>query len=244
MDPYITLSLVDYIQLLYGGPVAKSLFTYFEAELQNCSPAEVNTAIENLMIRYKDVDEIETTVARFIRSVTPGLEKNLKPEYATDSIFFILDKENQVIDTILKNLKKVYVRVLPVLRTNNIDAKMELQNVLGRIEAVKKHYLKLQYGVFSALESEGAPTRCIQLMWHLQDSIWPRLKDCREMLSGKVMDFNQFNKTYVQMFFLLSSLVFREDRILFPLAYQYLPAGVQRKLMLDAESYGIINEQD
>ena len=240
MDPYITLSLVDYIQLLHGGPVEKSIFSYFEAELKNCSPAEVNTAIENLMIRYKDVDEIETTVARFIRSVTPGLEKYLKPEYATDSIFYVLDKENQVIDTILKNLKNVYIRTLPELKFDNIDAKMQFQNEIVKIEAVKKHYLKLQYGVFSALESEGAPTRCIQLMWHLQDSLWPKLKDCREMLSGKVMDYNQFNKIYGQMFFLLSSLLFREDRILFPAAYQYLPEDVQRKLMLDAETYGIL----
>ncbi len=240
MDPYITLSLVDYIQLLHGGPVAKSLFIYFEAELKNCSPAEVNTAIENLMTRYKDVDEIENTVARFIRSVTPGLEKHRKPEYAQDSIFSILDKENQIIDTILKNLKKVYVKTLPELKAENRNAKMYLQNEIGKIEAIKKHYLKLQYGVFSALESAGAPTRCIQLMWHLQDSVWPKLKDCRDLLSGEVWDFNLFNKTYGQMFFLLASLVFREDKILFPVASQYLPEGVQMKLMLDAETYGIL----
>ncbi len=240
MDPYITLSLVDYIQLLHGGPVAKSLFIYFEEELQNCSPAEVNTAIENLMTRYKDVDEIENTVARFIRSVTPGLEKHAKQEYAPDSIFFILGNENQIIDTILKNLKKVYVKTLPELKAENRNAKMYLQNEIGKIEAIKKHYLKLQYGVFSALESAGAPTRCIQLMWHLQDSVWPKLKECRDMLSGKDMDFNLFNKTYGQMFFLLASLVFREDKILFPVASQYLSEGVQMKLMLDAETYGIL----
>ena len=151
-------------------------------------------------------------------------------------------RENRAIEAMLASLKNIYLSTLPDLKESIQESKSLFKTELEKIETIKKHYLKLQYGVFSALEAEGAPTKCIQLMWHLDDSIWPGLKYCLEILSDDNWDFNQFNKTYGQMFFLLGSLIFREDRILFPVAYQYLSEDIQRKLMLDAESYGIINE--
>ena len=242
MNPYITLSLVDYIQLLHRGQIERSLFEYFETELKNCSPFEVNTAIENLMIRYNDVEAVEMTVARFIRSVTPGLENQSPPEYPDDSIFYILSRENQVIDSILRDLKKTYLAILPDLKSGNRDSKRRFHSEAGRLELIKKHYLKLQYGVFSALESEGAPSRCIQLMWHLQDSIWPQLRSCLDMLSSADWDCSLFNRAYGHMFFLISSLRFREDKILYPVAYRFLSESVQRKLVEDAETYGILEK--
>ena len=242
MDSYITIALVEYIHLLHRGKVEKSLFTYFEEDLKNCSAHEVNIAIENLIIRYKDVDVIENTVAKIIRAATIGLESQQKPEYPTDSIFHILDKENRSIEAMLVNLKKTYLAILPNLKRNIQESKSLIKSELKKIEAIKKHYQKLQYGVFSALEAEGAPTRCIQLMWHLEDSIWPRLKDCMSMLSCTDWDYNLFNITYGQMYFLLGSLVFREDKILYPVAYKSLSITTQRQLMKDAASYGVIAE--
>ncbi len=243
MNPVITIALVEYIQLLYKGKLDKSLFSHFEGELKTCSAWEVNIAIENLIIRYQDIVAIENTVAKFIRAATLGLENQQKPEFPSDSIFHILDTENRLIDEMLSNLKTTYLSSLSDLKENLQESKILLKAELEKIKAVKKHYLKLQYGVFSALEAAGAPTKCIQLMWHLEDTIWPKLKDCQDMLSIYNWDFNQFNRTYGQMFFLLGSLIFREDRILFPVAYQYLSKDIQKTLMLDVESYGIINNK-
>ncbi|MBB6481172.1 hypothetical protein [Spirochaeta isovalerica] len=242
MDPYNTIALVEYIQILHKGKLDKSLFAVFEEELKSCSAQEVNIAIENLIIRYKDVEEIENTVAKCIRAAAFGLDNQIKPEYPADSIFYILDRENRAIEALLSNLKKNYLSALPGLRESRQEMKKLFATELEKIETIKKHYLKLQYGVFSALEAEGAPTRCIQLMWHLEDTIWPRLKDSLDMLYGKDWDFNRFNKAYGQMYYLLGSLVFREDRILYPVAFQYLSEDIQRRLLLDVESFGTVPE--
>jgi len=240
MDSYITLSLVDYIHLLHRGMMDKTLFAYFEKELKNCSAYEVNTAIENLMIRYGNVEEIETTVARFIRAAALGLDGQSKTEYSPDTVFHILDGENRVIEGFLSRLKMFYMENLEDLRSNRLETKGQFLRELEKIETVRKHYHKLQYGVFPALESEEAPTRCIQLMWHLEDSVWPKLKECLQLLTSEEWDFNRFNKAYGQMFFLLGSLAFREDKILFPAASRFLSQSVQNRLIRDAETHGII----
>jgi len=241
MDPTITVALVDYIHLLHKGNQDKSLFSYFEGELKNCSAQEVNIAIENLIIRYKNVEDIKDTVARFIRAATLGLKSRKLPEYPSNSIFYILNEENRAIESRLDNLKKTYLEILPYLEENRTEPVNLFRTELEQIELIKKHYLKLQNGVFSALEAEGAPSRCVLLMWHLEDSIWPKLKTCLDLLSRNDRDCNRFNKIYGQMFFLLGSLVFREDRILYPLAYDFLSGKTQRRLMDDAYLYGLLS---
>lgn len=240
MDPVIAISLVDYIHLLHKGSVDKWLFFYFERELKYASPMEINLAIDNLIIRYINVENLERTVAKFIRSVAASLKKQAAPVYAPHSIFFVLRVENRVIDQILESLKEMYQKILPELKNNNPEQKLLFLREIEKLQQIRKHYYKLQYGLFSALESKGAPTHCIQLMWHLEDSVWPKLNQCREILNSETWDFNLFNKIYGQMFYLFGTLRFREDEILFPVAAEYLSREVQIRLMRDAETYGIL----
>jgi len=190
-----------------------------------------------------NIRKVKKQFDKLIREISPeeiaNVEQSLINEgVPVEHVQKLCDIHVQVFDDALK--KQGTSPVLPghPVHTYRLENK-ELEN----LELIKKHYHKLQYGVFSALESVRAPTQCIQLMWHLEDSIWPQLKNCLDLLSGSQWDFNRFNKCYGKMFFLLGSLVFREDRILYPAAYQYLPEDRQKKLMLDAESYGIINEE-
>lgn len=241
MDAYRALSLVDYIHLLHKGRQKKSLYDFFASEVENCSPEEVNLAIENLIIRYGDVAKVKDSVARFIRAVSVGLDKMARPEYHSDGIFHLLDRENLLIEHMLADLKKTYVRILPELKNDDREAKSRLLSMIKELEKVKVHYLKLQYGVFSALEANGAPTLCVKLMWHLQDSIWPMQKVCTELLMSDEWHYREFNKLYGQMFFLIGSLLYRENTILYPVASQYLSENIQRELVADAEAHGSLD---
>ncbi len=241
MDKYRTLSLVDYIQLLYKGRLDKYLYSYFEEELKECTPFEVNLAIENLIIRYKDVEDIEKTVARFLRAASRGLDQYPAPEYGRETLFSVLVRENRVIRNLLEDLKGVFLQILPLLKQNSSAEKAAFGREIRKLEAVKSHYLKLQYGLFSALESVGAPTLCIKLMWHLQDSVWPLHKECLALLDSEEWDFQMFNKTYGQLYFLVGTLLYREEKILYPVAVSVLPLSVQESLVKETGSYGILS---
>lgn len=224
MNPYIALSLVDYIHLLYKGKLEKSIFTYFQTPLAHCTAAEVNLAIENLLIRYKDVDTIENTVARFIRAASAGLEKQAVPDYPNDSIFNTLISDNYIIKTALDTLKNIYMKMLNHVKKNTLSFEYKEQFImeLKKLVFIKEHYKTLQYELFPMLEKTQAPTRCTQLMWHLQDSVWPKLQLCIETVSSPQPDYKLFNTTYGPMYFLLQSLIYREEKILFPVAAKLL----------------------
>lgn len=241
MDSYILLSLVDYIQLLHKGRLDKSLYSSFENELRTSTPFEVNMAIENLIIRYKDVAALEKTVARFIRAASVGLDLHPVPAYGEGTFLSILSRENRVIQSLLTDMKEGFLQTLPRLKQNSLSGKAKFLEEIGKVESLRSHYLKLQYGLFSALESAGAPAQCIKLMWHLEDSIWPSLKDCRALLTMKEWDFKSFNRIYGQMYYLLGTLLYREEKILYPVAAASLPEALQRTLVKETESYGILS---
>jgi len=243
MDPYITISLVDYIHLLHKGHLDRSLYDYFKTATHNCSAAEVNIAIENLILRYKDVELIENTVARFIRAAAAGLDKQNLPDYPSDSVFSVLERENEDIQGMLSDLKSSFIEKQPALKTDDQEVKELLFAEIQDLERIKIHYYKLQYGVFSALEEAAAPTQCIKLMWHLEDTVWPRQKNCLELLKRDAWDFKTFNRVYGQMFFTLGSLLYRERRILYPVAAAFLPGTVQKKLISETESYGVLSRK-
>lgn len=49
-----------------------------------------------------------------------------------------------------------------------------------------------------------------------------------------------FNRLFGEMYFRISYLVYREEKVLFPLAVKIIPDSVQAKLISEAESYGVI----
>lgn len=217
------------------------MFEYFETELRNSSPMEINIAIENLLTRYNNMDEVEGTVSRFIRSTASSLEKYPLPKYSDNTIFYILNNENKIIKSLLDNLKKKYLELLPHLKNNEHDSKERLKVEISGLEVIKQHYMKLQYGLFSALESNNSPAKCIKLMWHLQDSIWPKLNRCISMLNDNELDYAAFNIVYGQLYYLVSTLHYREEHILYPVAYTFLPENIQKELLSDAELHGILS---
>lgn len=241
MDAYRVLALVDFIHLLHRGEVDKPIFLYFQQDTENCTAREANLAIENLMTRWSDVDAVEMTIAKFIRSVAPGLNSQTLPDYGGGGIFPVLNRENGAIERMLGSLKESYRDKLPLMKRGDSRAAGQFRSDLEGLESLAVHYRKLQYGLFSALESAGAPARCIKLMWHLEDRVMVQLKICREILNGESPDYDEFNRIYGQMYFTAASLPFREEKILYPEAWRILPGTVQLELVKETDSHGILS---
>ncbi len=224
MNPYVTLSLVDYIQLLHSGRLEKPLFAFYAEELKTCTPFAVAVALDNLIIRYRNIEDVEATISRFIHAAAKGLDSYEQPVFAQESILRELAGETAEIRAQLSKLKRVYKQSLPDLKSGDTAAKSALRREIEALESLKAHYLKLQNELFPALEAAGAPALCTRLMWYLQDAIWPRKRECLLLMDADQWewDYNRFNSSYGQLFFRISSLLYREERILFPVASKFM----------------------
>jgi hypothetical protein len=119
MDQKTAVSLVTYINQLHKGNTNRELFEYHRCALENCSAEEVNFAIDNLIIRYKDVESLEKTVSRFIRACGKGLD-NQNIQLPESGIFDVLITENRKIEKQLERLKGAYKNILASVKEDKV----------------------------------------------------------------------------------------------------------------------------
>jgi len=97
--------LVEYLRLLYQGPVTKEIFEKYRQVLHSSGAHEVNEALDEVLKDAKEIESWKLPVARFIRSASRGLDAEIVLEYPAHSLFADLEKENDGIETELKALQ-------------------------------------------------------------------------------------------------------------------------------------------
>ncbi|MCE1209105.1 MAG: hypothetical protein LWX23_06515, partial [Spirochaetia bacterium] len=174
-------ALVEYLRLLYQGPVAKEIFENYRQVLHSAGAHEVNEALDMVLREAADMDSWKVPVARFIRSVSRGLDAESPPEYPAGGLFAELEKENISIETELNALQ---ARLLQSRgksaeqgshsgeeRRHSLEPVEEIGRRLGDFSLLKTHYQRLQNELFPLFEKSSSNHGCVSLMWSLQDDV-------------------------------------------------------------------------
>jgi uncharacterized protein len=233
--------LYEYLEGLHKGNRDRKFYDLYQSDLKKATPWSVNEAIDKLIMNSDDFDKIENTVARFIRAATIGLDNCTQEKYPENHILDILIKEN----TQLKILREDLSAHFKEFSTREISAettiflKEILLQDLVRLQENKSHYLKIQYGLFAAYEECSQQFRCVKLMWQIQDDVLKKLKLLIQYSTGEI-DFERrtFNRIWGEMYLKMGALIYREEKILFPVAYRAIPEVRFRRMRLDMQEYG------
>ena len=232
--------LLEYLKKLAGGRTTRELFEQYRQYLDSCTASEVNTVIDRYIDEESDYDVIEKNVAKFIRACGRGLDSAASSNMELPFIS-ILAHENSRLKVHRAETTATYKRAVERHRkTGTIDGRIltELQNNIVEFNEVKSHYLKLQNSLFPALEKYSDNMNCLKLMWHIQDEILDALKILLKIFDTSPFDFVRFNRVYGEMFLKMGNLIYREEKILFPLASAAVSERELLNLLSDIEELG------
>jgi hypothetical protein len=208
-------ALVEYLQRLYEGPVTKEVYQGYEHVLADATAFEENAALDEVLSKASDIEAWKTPVARFIRSASRGLEAEALPEYPQGSLFARLETENKKIEEELSALQEH-------IRRCRGDSSLiaALLRRIGGFAILEDHYRSLQYELFPLFESADPRHACVSLMWALQNDAL-RLRSILAEIPEKA-DPDLWDK--VGAFYMtVGMLLYRERRILYPVAYRAIP---------------------
>jgi uncharacterized protein len=226
--------LSTYLEELYRGNRNRRNYDAYADILATANPSEVNGAIHSLIENHDDFDRLEEAVARFIRAAGTGLDSYPPPEVPPGHFLGLLLEENRALKELQGQLSAAFKDY-----SKTRAAGSDLKDLLQRTLEVTSHYRKLQYPVFSAMEKYAEAYNCTKLMWHIQDSVLAGLKDCIRLLeSPKGTDFSTFNRLFGRVYLQLGTLVYREEKILFPVVLEAVPEEVFAKMFGELEDYG------
>ena len=216
-------AMVEYLRLLKAGPVLLETFHRFEAVLTTATAVEVNDALDEALAggSANEIEAWKIPVARFIRSVSQGLEAERLPAYPEGSLFERLRKENEAIRSELSAFQALTKQMQSAgLRKAEVAARLEGFSLL------RDHYVALQNELFPLFERATPRHACLKLMWALEDDVLA-LKGRLETAGGSGVaggepQDKEFWALFGSFFLIAAALEYREQRILLPAAFNVL----------------------
>lgn len=235
-------SLYKYLFKLYKGQGSPRLYRKYLPYLEQAGPNEINQAVDTLVRQGYPMETLEKPVARFIRSISAFLDNRPPLPLPSDHFLTGLMEENRKMKEWMERLTPAYKSLISIKAHQSPEIsrlQKEILRCLKSLQSMELHYQKMQYIVFPRMEEFLPEHRCVQLLWHLQDKALKYLKQLMSELSAPgTLNATEFNRKYGEMFFTLMSLIYREEKIIYPLLFEHLDAHIFHQMLLESGETG------
>jgi DUF438 domain-containing protein len=101
----------------------------------------------------------------------------------------------------------------------------------SKLKAYELHYIKKENILFSYIEKAFPQFRCLQLMWSFHDDFRRSMKNLETILNSENPVKENLNKELGKLFFVVFPIIFREEQIVFPVAYRAIPAPLWNEML-------------
>jgi len=121
------------------------------------------------------------------------------------------------------------------------EKKAVLQVLRDKVEMLKPyelHYIKKENILFPPIESKFPAYRCLQLMWSFHDDFRQSLKVLSRLLQEEVVEEAALNREMGKLFFVVLPVIFREEKVVFPVAMRYLAEEVWAEMLAQSFETG------
>jgi uncharacterized protein len=205
--------LTEYLESLGKGIATKKNFDQYDDILSTATAFEVNAALHQVLSREESVTPWKVPVARFIRSVSKGLDAETLPIYPAGHLLAKLDAEN---DRILAALAAVQKK--STLAQKGEISMQEIRESVGAVDMLADHYVILQNELFPLFEKSSKEYACVKLMWEIEDDAIALAKKLTQEKTSS--GYEIFWKLLGEFVLTVNALIYRERRILFPMAFR------------------------
>ncbi len=242
-----TVRLIEYLSLLIEKKAGKAEFHAYEEDLHTTNPFEVNDALDHVLSRSGDVESLAGPVAQFIRAVSKSLEACPRPTYPKGHLLHSLEAENIKVQGFCTQMQKLSQEIQRGGKRSKKKQEQEqdadlttLKALVASTDLLSSHYVRLQNELFPLFEQFYAHHSCVKLMWALQDRA---LAWRKEVLSDHA-SLAEFWKIFGQFFFHVQVLLYREEHILFPVAFRSIAeeraTGKNPAILSHADKQGLV----
>ncbi|AEV27937.1 hypothetical protein SpiGrapes_0073 [Sphaerochaeta pleomorpha str. Grapes] len=214
--------LVQYLQILCTGICEKENYDSYRDILETATPFEVNKALSIVLAGATSFSDYMLPVSRFFRSVGKSLDSQIVAAYPPSHILSRLSAENTAIAALCSALQVLSKQVH--LKTLNREV---LVNFVASFGLLNSHYTALQNELFPLFEKATVDHACVKLMWSIQDLVLDAQKKIIQFDTSLSMD--EFWKLFGKFFSLVEILVYRETRVLFPVAYRAISQEYEKE---------------
>jgi hypothetical protein len=229
--------LMQFARGMVKGENGKLLVEKFRHLTDTITPYETMEVIDVLLQEGFSTLQVKAAVGKIINVFYKSLDSSHQPEPAEGHFLHYLMLENRAVEKVMEEIRAE----LKLLFNNEFSNKAlifrSLQTLIDSLQDYELHYIKKENILFPYLEKTFPAYRCLQIMWSFHDDFRKSLKTIRTLLNDITTPPEIVSREMGTLFFVVFPIIFREERIIFPVALRAIPSsGWDEMLKQSAET--------
>ncbi len=214
--------LKELTQLVLSGDKDRDKIMRYRDKLKNISPIDVLAAEDKLVKSDVSIKELKQHIEKVLNVIGPILEdfKWEKPE--SDHPISLLIQENRKLEESLSEIKGLSKQIFN--DESRMDIYSKLEEKFNKLKKFETHYIKKENILFPYLEEILSYDKPLAVMWSIHDDIRGQIKKIIEII--KIKEIEKYKKELANLLSLMNRMIFKEEYILFPVAYRKLKESI------------------
>lgn len=236
---YRQKAVKEIIMELHQGKPVEEVKGKFNAIAQDLDPAELSLIEQSLINEGLAITEVQRLCDVHAAVFRDALEKNPELSVPAGHPVAVFVAENRAIERLIaQEVRPVLVKLDRAAGDAERSAVLELADKVNLLWDVDKHYRRKEDLVFPFLERyeiTGPP----KVMWGVDDKIRNLLKEAKRLINdyqaaGKQALIAKVDEAFAQ----IGEMIFKEEKILFPMAMQTLAEDEWYQVLKDSDEIG------
>jgi PAS domain S-box-containing protein len=230
-------SLQAYCCGMVEGKNGKALYQKYSNETDTVTAMETMQLLDYLLQQYP-FEAVKNTVGKLINTFYRSLKQQIWEKPAEDHFLSYMMLENRGVEKIIDEMRINVKAIFSQSVKDENELAMQLLRLINDLKLYELHYIKKENILFPFIERTFSQYRCLQLMWSFHDDFRKTLKSIEDVLNQDLLQKDLLNKELGRLFFVVLPIIFREEQIVYPVAYRAIPESVWQEMLLQAQETG------
>lgn len=208
--------------IIYKQKAAETIHKFQSTTIANITPDDVVIFVHQLVDSGYPMDDIKSGINKLLNVLRRPLDDFRYEKPADDSFFGVCIQNNAQAIIHLNKIRPYILEINKKALTSEI--KTELITLWTDVQKFTDYYQIKENILFPLVEKYVADYRCISVMWSIHDDIRKNINQLIDILNLNDTDLKHLNRLTGDIFYNIYSIIFREERLLFPVIQKYIPA--------------------
>jgi DUF438 domain-containing protein len=212
-------SLFRFCSQLIKGEKGKDLIEKHQDAIDHLTPNDIVQVVHQLVEADLPMEDLKIGINKALNVFYNSILRHPKANVDANHFLGVMMAEN-------KELEQRLAAIKPLVKSFNKAAdeeslKRDLKDIHERVEELgefEKHYSRKENIFFPYFENQYPEYKCLGVMWSIHDDIRRLRKELLQALSAIQPDLKLINKLIGDLFFVMYTIIFREEYLLFPVA--------------------------
>ncbi|KAF0128318.1 MAG: hypothetical protein FD155_3326 [Bacteroidetes bacterium] len=243
MSEFIVNTSVHYLSLqayccgMVEGKNGKMLYEKYR-DFTDAVTATETMQLLDYLLQHFPFEAVKNTVSKLINTFYKSLKQQTWEKPAENHFLSYLMLENRGAEKIIEEMRVVVKTLFGQSVKNENELATALLQLINDLKLYELHYIKKENILFPFIERTFTQYRCLQLMWSFHDDFRKSLKSIENLLNHNPLQKELLNKELGRLFFVVLPIIFREEQIVYPVAYRAIPESAWQEMLVQAHETG------